>query len=567
MTGGYLIALGPGVADVISAPVRDRLEALGYRQAFAEEDFGIFATQPGAVRAAPGLGVIVGTLRPRRKDGVEPSDLVALLSQAWGAYVAVLLPHDRPKSVFRDPSGAVPAFWFRLGETLIVTDQVDLGVQLDLLSPRVNWDFLLQDLVFRRRRGVGTGIVGVAELAPGENLAVGAMPTLAWSPWRFTDARLAFRDLDEAADALRAAVELSVQGSALDYRALSLELSGGLDSSIVAVSLPGDRRLSAFNILSQDAEGDERAFAIDVAEAAGFPLTFKTLDPQSVRLDSSSAYPRPARPGRLGTLSPLNDALTAHARAVGAEAFIGGMGGDSVFFYTNSAAPVADRLLRQGLKAGAVRTALDVARMNNATIWAVAKRAWRLVLRPDLDPHRGANYSFLTPQAPISADVHPWMAARPRGVLPGQQRHVASIAYIAGFLDGHVLRDGFPQLSPLLAQPVVETALRTPSWLSVDQGRDRAVARAAFRDLLPASVLHRRSKGAIDRFVHDAVLASIPEMSGILLDGLLARQGLLDVSAVEQALARSDDLAGARGQRLLALADAEYWARAWSRLD
>ncbi|WP_343699616.1 asparagine synthase-related protein [Caulobacter sp.] len=567
MTGGYLIALGPGAAELVSVSLHNRLESLGLYQAFAQKDLKIFAKGPIRVREASGLGVILGSLSPRQSSVREPVDLASLIQDHWGAYLAVLTPRDQPMGIFRDPSGAVPAFWFRTGETLVVTDQIDLAARLNLINPVIDWDTLVRDLVYKRRRGARTGLVGVTELAPGEHLAVNGLSRLAWTPWRYTTADMAFRHLDDAAEALREAVELSVRGSAADYSALSIELSGGLDSSIVAGALRDDPRLSAFNAVSRDAEGDESVFAVEVAAAMGFPLTMETLDPHLARLEPPSHELRPARPGRLGTLSPLNDALATHARQVGAQAFIGGMGGDSVFFYTNSAAPVADRLRRRGLSSGLVQTAFDVARLNNATVWSVADRAWRLALRPDLDLHRGADNAFLTCQGPIQADVHPWMAARPKGAPPGRQRHVASIAYIMGFLDGHAVRDGLAQLSPLLAQPIVETVLRTPSWFAVDRGRDRAVARRAFKDVLPGSVLRRRSKGAIDRFVYEAILANLTEIGEILAGGLLARQGLLDLPKVAEALATPEQLAGPRGQRLLALADAEYWARAWSRSD
>lgn len=565
MTTGYFVVLGAGAGSLIGSAQRLHLEALGLHQAVADHDLELFVAAEMKVRTLAGVGFAVGSLFPLADGVAEPRDLRALLEEHWGAYLAILTSKDAPLSLLRDPSGAVACFWTMVGETLVATDQADLLVRLGLIDPAIDWRFLLQDIVFKRRRGAQTGLLGITELAPGQRLSAGGLASTAWSPWRFTAPQEAFQNMDEAAQSLRGAVERCVQQTAAGYSAVSLELSGGLDSSIVAMALRADPRLSAFNAVSEDAEGDERAFAADVAMAAAIPLVFKTLDAASVRLGISGHFPRPARPGRLGTLSPLNDALAEHARDVGAQAFIGGMGGDSVFFYTNSAVPVADRLLREGPVAGVVRTALDVAKLNNATVWAVLKRAWRLALRPDLDLHRGADYSFLTTTSSVKADVHPWLVARPKGVPPGRQRHVASIAYISGFLDGHGAREGVPQLSPLLAQPIVETSLRIPSWLSVDQGRDRAVARAAFQDLLPPSVLHRRSKGAIDRFVYDAVLTALPEIGEVLVGGVLDRQGLLDSRQVKEALKKPDDLAGARGQRLLALADAEYWARAWFR--
>ena len=563
MTGGYLALYGPEAKRAIPGQ-RALLAQLGYQVAYQDQDLLIFALAGAPVRACSGLGVLVGRLFRKTDDIDDPRSVQDLLTNYWGSYVA-FLPGPEGIAVLRDPSGALPCFSGASQGLQYATDQPRLLLDVGLLSGEIDWTFVVQDLAFKRRRGRRTGLLGLDEIAPGELRAFAGSATLAWSPWRFTASSQAFSTLEEAAAALATAVDDCVNRLAQDYDRLLLELSGGLDSSIVAAAMHGDTRVRAFNAASADPEGDEKDFAAHVARLNKMTLVFHTLDAGEARLPSPGRNLQTARPGRLGVLAGLNAALATEARETGATAFIGGMGGDSVFFATNSAAPIADRLVRRGPSLGLIRTGLDVARLNNATVWAAAKRAWSLLSTPRLADDRGLDLSFLRHVGPLHAEQHSWMAARPRECPPGRERHVASIAFMMGFLDGHAQRNGLDQLSPLLAQPVIETALRTPSWFSVDKGQDRAVARAAFADRLPDSVRFRRSKGAIDRYVDDVVRANQTHLGDLLLDGVLDRHGLLDAPAIRAALKASAGLTGERGQRLLFLADAELWARSWTK--
>jgi len=133
---------------------------------------------------------------------------------------------------------------------------------------------------------------------------------------------------------------------------------------------------------------------------------------------------------------------------------------------------------------------------------------------------------------------------------------------IQNHLEGYErLRQG-PIISPLLAQPMLELCIQIPTWLWCAAGRNRAVARAAYGDVLPAAVLARRSKGGFDGFGAELIDRNRALMRDMLLDGELARQGLIDASAVRTTLERPlPD--GEVIVELLALVDQEAWINAW----
>ncbi|AKM08758.1 hypothetical protein AB433_00020 [Croceicoccus naphthovorans] len=55
-----------------------------------------------------------------------------------------------------------------------------------------------------------------------------------------------------------------------------------------------------------------------------------------------------------------------------------------------------------------------------------------------------------------------------------------------------------------MSQPLLEFCLGVPTWTWVTGGQNRALARAAFADLLPRSVLDRTSKAGPDSFIRSA---------------------------------------------------------------
>jgi asparagine synthase (glutamine-hydrolysing) len=169
--------------------------------------------------------------------------------------------------------------------------------------------------------------------------------------------------------------------------------------------------------------------------------------------------------------------------------------------------------------------------------------------------------SFLAdPAAPVA--THPWLdAAEDLGPAKRYQ--------IAGVINGVTFHGPSRQtavvelLHPLLAQPVVETCLALSARQLTDGRRDRALARAAFRDRLPASVAERRSKGEMTAYYGRRLARGLDAVRPFLLEGRLAAEGIIDRSVLEPMLT-VDRLIwrGGVGQIMLA-AVFESWVRTW----
>ena len=127
------------------------------------------------------------------------------------------------------------------------------------------------------------------------------------------------------------------------------------------------------------------------------------------------------------------------------------------------------------------------------------------------------------------------------------------------FAEGFSRQAPLEMINPLLSQPVVELCLSIPSWKWIKGGRDRAVARQAFSNMLPDAIVTRRTKGGPSAFYRQIVEHYRDAMRERLLGGELARRGIVDRVAVEAFFASPIDEQGHAYVRVLDLSDAEAW--------
>nr|WP_257018340.1 asparagine synthase C-terminal domain-containing protein [Sphingopyxis sp. JAI108] len=341
------------------------------------------------------------------------------------------------------------------------------------------------------------------------------------------------------------------------FARIQLELSGGIDSSIVAACL-ADRAdpWRAITMVTAEPDGDERPYARAVAENVGVPLAELMLSPDPADPIAASITPR-VRPGGFGLIGPTDAAFLASARAFGADAIFSGTAGDGAFGYQTSVAPALDAFHYEGLRF-AIGAARDQARIMDDNIWNALRLGLRGYLRGirlwPVDDH------LLSSRHAAERPWHPWFDDA-EYYPPGIRRYALGILPIQPFLDGYDRSRIMPKIAPLLAQPLIEYGLGVPSWQWGEGGVNRALARAAFRADLPEIVLNRRSKGRILSMFLPAFEQNRHRLSGYLLDGWLAGAGLIDVDAIGAILSGRQRADTPDMLRILQFADIEGWAR------
>src|SRR5581483_6306561 len=89
------------------------------------------------------------------------------------------------------------------------------------------------------------------------------------------------------------------------------------------------------------------------------------------------------------------------------------------------------------------------------------------------------------------------------------------------------------RLAPFFSQPVAELTLRLPTYVLGWGGWDRAIERAAFENDVPTQIIRRRSKGNSDNLSRQLTENNIGFVRELLLEGMLAREGILDRGKLE----------------------------------
>ncbi len=510
----------------------------------------------------------VDTLATQMQNGIYQSQGKHLIDHFWGGYVAVLPAKDTPSvSVVRSPFGDLPCYYVETSDVVILASDIPLLIAATDLRPVVEWDALTRHLIASNVPRSETCLSGIKELRGGQRLTIDADQIAVaemWSPW--IRAKSQFSTRAEAADHLRRSVLDSTAAVAGQFDRIVLKLSGGVDSSIVAAALArAPATFSCVTLVTRNPSGDERRYAHLVAEALSAPLYEVYRDPAHVDLTRSASAHEP-RPTVRSFLQESDRICRTAAAEMGASAIFDGGGGDNVFCSLRSAAPVADCLLSSHPEAGILEVAKNVARLAQASVWTVGKsalaKAW---FKPPAFRWKG-DTRFLSRRSQSlvqSAVQHPWLEA-PSDALPGKAAQIALFVRAQCYVEGLDPLAPYQLVAPLVTQPVVETCCRTPSWMWFDDGRDRAIARAAFCEELPAEVIWRRSKGTPESFMAELYEANLPVIRELLAEGLLAENDVIDRDALAAELRHAGPVRGSNYVRVMQLLDAEVWARSWS---
>lgn len=524
-----------------------------------------------------GRGLIVGQLFDRGSDrplnlltndavhDILTSDGRRLAERYWGAYVA-FLSSRAGVTVVRAPLGDLPCYYTNLGDDLALASDLPLLRCLRPVLGGVDWGELSRHVMAPDVRRPATCLDMVTELQGGNALHRDHHTTIEslWSPWHFVRGNRQIAEPREAANRLRGTVRSAVRARLHPFQRPLIRVSGGLDSSIVVAGLStAGRDCVGLTMVTDDPSGDERVFARTLAAAFDVSLVERhrrvtSIDPLR---SLSAGLPRPA------TRMFMQDSLAAAfavADEQGADVIVDGGGGDNVFCYLQTVAPIVDQYRTAGWGAALRQTLLDVATLTQTPVGEVAYRAIRRGLRRSSQYRWPPKVDLLSPAArelAASSMQHPWFEC-PADALPGQAAQVALLVSAQSWVESLDPMTPLPTVSPLLAQPIVETSLSIPSWLWVAGGRDRAVARRAFEPDLPAMIIDRRSKAGPDGFLAQIFETHRQTLREMLLGGHLAKQGIIDVASVEAATRLDGFTRGYEFLRVLHLADAEVWAQA-----
>jgi asparagine synthase (glutamine-hydrolysing) len=276
------------------------------------------------------------------------------------------------------------------------------------------------------------------------------------------------------------------------------------------------------------------------------------------------------------------------ARDLNATAIFDGELGDNIFG-SHPNLGVLVECFAQSTRRAFLQVALDYSMLTRQSLWRTLAQARREALslsaNPDFSASRvmqralgvdGARSAILASAeaeeyhaAMADRFLHPWLK-RSRRIAPGSHGvlfgliTVTSATYHSPFSGPY---DPM-RVSPLVSQPLLESALRMPTYLHCHGAEDRAVARAAFEDVLPTEVLQRGlGKGGPTLWVKAVIESNTGFLREFLLDGILVRQRLLDRKKLETVLSPRIVKTTVVAGDIFAKLYIESWLRAWSPVE
>ncbi len=509
----------------------------------------------------------VASFDPDEQREIVESGATTMLRRYWGGYIAVLGSDTGNVCVLRDPSGAMPCLIHDARDAVVIASDAGLINEESQRTISVEYREVARLISGADQMGRQTCLTNIDELLPGERLIVRATSNeihSEWCPWKFARTETK-RSTTENAARLKGILLDCIGAWAAQYRHILIGVSGGLDSSTVAaITSDNCPDMRCFTMVGPDINGDETPYARLLAEALGLPLTVSRygLDQIDFR---SPVMPHLPWPVGAYFIQGIEHAHHDLQRSGPIDAFFAGNAGDGVFCSLRSAAPLADRVIAEGLGWATARTLRDVSDLTGADALTVIRMARQRIERSKkrFIPQRdilGLDVR-MTEQLSPAASLHPWLAVPPP-YLPGKLGHIAMITRSHKSIEFYARGERPPQISPLLSQPIVEACLEIPTWQWVTEGRDRAITRMAMTGILPDPLLRRTTKGGPDGFMHLLYRAKWRDLLDYLRDGLLVSHQVIDPAFLNTAFdpsAHGRPVAG----RLLTFAAAESWARFW----
>lgn len=540
-----------------------QLQAQGWRKARADGTTILWLRGDPAVRDVAN-GWVVGDLFERgsgRPAKAKPVDLQAtaldaevtcqrLLEHYWGRYVA-LFPAQR--AVLRDPSAHLECLSWSSPTAWIVASDLPEELPAALL-PRdlaIDWAVVAGMVANEGQMGGTLALKGVESIRPGSFRTFTARPVdrALWNPAAF--AADPHGSYEQSRRAVREAVEESLAAEAATQDTLLAEISGGLDSAIVATTLAkaGAAQRTHFVHFHVPGPGaDERAFAREVANRIGSDLLEITKPALQIDEATLGAMPIGVRPSNNAMDRHYDEVQVELLGRFGARRILTGQGGDMVFYQAPSqviATELVGRWARRPRADTLWRGLENAARWNRCSTWSLIGAAVRehLSRRASDEP------------------THPWLA---QPVAPAKRRTITSLIHSQALFNGASLRSRRAHLiHPLLHQPVLEATLAAPVIDLARGGWGRGLARDAFGDQLPERVRWRRSKGDLTSYYGRMVLGSLPVLRAYLLQGRLAAEHVLDGKALEEGLEPDRMIHEGNYPRLFQIIAIEAFVRHW----
>lgn len=495
----------------------------------------------------------------------------------WGRYLLVSFDlKNRSVQLYRDPQGLSTIFYIRDGQDIFFSTEIELLYDALENKPELNWKYLVSFVVNAHNIATVAPFEGMHEAIHGCVTQVfqdgKTIITDFWDPTAIKTSNITNEQAFQ--EEIYQTFASSTAALARGADRVIVELSGGLDSSSVLCvlkdAIPEDKRLLGLNLMhSQVASSNEVEYAKNVADMCNVPL--EVIDWKESKPFANSKlqrrYNRPSSALFDQESQSLNAVLNTMTRN---DEVMCGQGGDHLFLAPPYVETVTDYLLEKGLM-GINPIISQISAYHRMPylriVGTTLKRCSQYML---------GNLGYL----PLTMQTVPWMNKKftdhidpsifkpyrwdkYKKLSPGKATHTFAIDQAVQYVDRGFRTPGKSVLNPLLAQPLVELALSSPTYQTFSDGYNRFHFRKAMDKHKKGNFIWRKSKGETSGVLVLNMRDSYDAISNLVVDGRLAQRGLIDRTLLQQSLnefrhGKTDNL-----WPVMNLMVVERWLQAW----
>lgn len=429
--------------------------------------------------------------------------------------IAIWDARDRKLRLYRDRPGIKPLYYYYDGQRLAFASELKaIEAALDGNDLQVDETALYDFLGYRYVPAPKTLYRNCFKLPPAHYLVYDPATGIATQPARYWSIPIPDEPLDISADAaaeeLRALLDESVRDQMISDVPLGFFLSGGVDSSTVVAAAAGlGADVSTFSIGFDSDEKSETPYAREVAELFGTHHHERILTQAAagdLLPNLKHWFDEP-----FADESAIPTYLVSRVAKENVTVVLTGDGGDEVFggYRTYPRFQRYDRLpsLPDSIGRFMYRLRRPFARRS-----AIARSTNVLELAFSKGPRLWARIMHGMPEAAktdyrerfgIPRDYDDWWHYRQhwREELPVRTRlqlvdfHTFMPGMVLTKVDRTSMAVSLEARVPFLARRIIEFSFSLPEHVRFHDGELKGILKYAYKDLLPAHILHRRKKG------------------------------------------------------------------------
>jgi len=564
----------------------------GGRQPMANEDQSVWMVCNGEIYNHPELRPKLEKLGHRYRTRSDNETILHLyekdedrcVESLRGMFAFALWDRTRGRLLLaRDRLGIKPLYYALTEHELIFASEIKAILAAGPIRPLLNTDILPEFLATRFVAGGETFFRGVRKLLPGR--------LLSWSPgsgivqrrwWRLPDtAENNGSTVEQQAVQVRAGLEDAVRSHLMSDVPLGLFLSGGLDSTGLAVLMARmvQEPIQTFAVGFDDKDANELAFARMAAEAAGAVHREIVLGAGEFFADLPRLVWHEDEPIAFESSVPLHAVSRLASRHV--KVVLSGEGADELFLgynryrvtaWNERLGEIYWRMIPSSLRGRTSRMVKGLPRM----VRRYAERTF-LGLEPGprelfcenfaVFPEFLQSHLLLDGQQPAARDPYAEalrLFAEAGGETLDRIGRADMQTYLVELLmkqDQMSMAASLESRVPYLDHPLVEQVTALPARFKLRGWRTKAVLRAALKDVVPRAILERRKMGfpvPLGKWIREGWWSVVQEF---VLSPRTLRRNLFNPAVLRTLTQEHHAGAADHGSRLWLLVNLEIWQR------